>query len=110
MPTDGMEDGLGHLQQLRSGLRDGTGGTGAGETNRLVGVRIQAEEGLGNFDRLEPGIIAEADHLALAGTVDPMRIDGQELSGKMAAGAPQFAQGELEALGLLRNGRRVNRG
>jgi hypothetical protein len=64
-------------------------------------VRIQAEEGLGNFDRLEPGIVAEADHLALAGTVDPMRIDGQELSGKMAAGAPQFAQGELEALGLL---------
>ncbi len=71
MLTDGIEDGLGHWQQLRSGLRAGAGGTGAGETNRRVGVRVQAEEGLGDLDGLEPGIVAEADHLALAGTVGP---------------------------------------
>jgi len=62
---------------------------------------VQAEEGLGDLNGLEAGVIPEPDHLALAGTVEPMGIDGQQLAGEMAAGAPQLAQGDLEALGLL---------
>ena len=99
--ADGVENGLGQLQQLRSGLGHGTGGTGAGKTDRLAGLGVQAKEGLRDFDCLEAGIIPKADHLALAGAVETMGIDGQESAGKMAAGSAQLAQSDLETLGLL---------
>ena len=102
----GIENDLGQLQQLRSRLGDATGGTGAGEANRLAGLGVQTEEGLGDLDGFEPRIVPETDHLAFAATVETVRIDGQESSGKVPAGPAQLAQGDLEPLGLIHGVRR----
>ena len=46
------------------------------------------------------GVEAMATHLALAIAEDAVRIQGQERTGEMVAGTTQFAQSDLELLGL----------
>jgi hypothetical protein len=54
----------------------------------LVGVGIQGEEGLSAF--AGPGLSGGQgveSHVALAVTLEPMRVDGQEFAGEMTPGA-----------------------
>jgi len=64
-------------------------------------VTIQQEEGLGHFGWFFFGAKAVPAHLAFAVAGHAVRVQGQEGADEMASGAAQFAQGDLQLLGLL---------
>jgi hypothetical protein len=64
-------------------------------------MAIQQEKGLCHFGGFVFGVEAMAPHLALAVAEHAVRVQGQERAGKMVAGTAQFAQRDLELLGLL---------
>jgi hypothetical protein len=67
----------------------------------LAGVTIQQEKGLGHFGWFFFGAETVPAHLALAVAGDAVRVQGQERAGEMSAGPAQFAQGDLQLLGLV---------
>ena len=92
----------GHIQQRRAGLRYGLGRGTEPETDRLAGVTIQQEKGLCHFAGFVLGAEAVATHLALAVAGHSVRVQRQQRALKMLAGSAQFAQGDLQSLGLLK--------
>jgi hypothetical protein len=101
MAWGGLEDVGGKRQQIDRGIGGRARGTAGSETNGLAGLGVEAEEGLGDFLSEVLIVRLEADHLPLAIADQPMRINGQELTSEMAAGATDFAQGALEGSGFL---------
>lgn len=98
----GGQDALGQGQQFQGGLGGGaTGGPGE-QADRLAGVGIQGEEGLGAF--AGPAFFfvigTMATHLSLAVAGNAVGIDRQEAPGEMAPGPAHQAQGDLKFLGL----------
>lgn len=96
----GGEDLLGQLERFPGGGGQAAPAAGVAKANRLAGIRVQEEEGLGLlFGRL-PGGGAALDHVAFGVADQTVRIQSQNPSGEMAAGPAQLAQGGLEPLGL----------
>ena len=99
-PGLGIEDLAGQLQQFlgrgRGRARRGAGG----EADRLAGIDVQHEEGLGRLDGPLPGILTVGSHVPLAEAAHAMGIDGQQPALEMARGAADLAQGDLEVEAL----------
>lgn len=92
---------LSHLEELAGGQRDGLGAAGVSEANRLASFGVQQEKGLGLFARGLVGGGTALDHVALGVTDLAMGIQGEQLAREVAAGAPEFAEADLELVGLL---------
>jgi hypothetical protein len=71
-----------------------------------MGLSVEAEEGLSHLDGGMVQVLLLSDHLAFAVGVESMRIDGEQFGLKMAEGASDLAEGELELLSL-QNGMRL---
>ena len=101
-PGLGIEDLAGQLQQLlgrgRGRARRGAGG----EADRLAGIDVQDEEGLGRLDGPLPAILAVGPHVPLAVAAHAMGIDGQQPAPEVARGAADLAEGDLEVAGSRR--------
>ena len=99
-PVVGVEDLAGQPQQLL-GRRRGRARRGAGgEADRLAGVDVQDEEGLGRLDGPLPAILAVGPHVPLRVAAHAVGIDGQQPAPEVARGATDLAQGHLEVQAL----------
>ena len=100
LPGLGIEDLAGQLQQLlgcgRGRARRGAGG----EADRLAGIDVQDEEGLGRLDGPLPGILTVGPHVPLGVAAHAMGIDGQQPAPEVARGAADLAEGDLEVEAL----------
>jgi len=93
-----LQDLRGHLQQLLGPIRSGAGAGAGHKTKRLTGIRIQNKKSLSHFTGFVIFVLAAPDHLPFAIRLDPVRINGQHFAQKMAKGAANFAQCNLQAL------------
>jgi len=71
------------------------------KTDRLTCLTIQQEKGLSHFRWFLFGLETVPAHLAFAVAGQAVGIQGQESAREMVSSAAQFAQGDLEFLGLL---------
>ncbi len=71
------------------------------QANGLMGLGVEQKEVLHVFDRRSAGGRPALDHVALGTTGQPMGIQGEHLSGEVAAGPPQLTQPHLKLAGLL---------
>ena len=71
-----------------------------GEADRLTGIDVQDEEGLGRLDGPLPGILTVGPHVPLGVAAHAMGIDGQQPAPEVARGAADLAEGDLEVEGL----------
>lgn len=95
------QDLLSQLEHLLTGHSEVPGATGIGHANGLAGFCIEKEKGLRVFVGRLIGAGAPLNHVAFGVAREAVRIQGQDLAGKVAAGPAQLAQGHLELLGLL---------
>jgi hypothetical protein len=95
------QDLLSQLKQLLTGRNEVPSATGMGQANGLAGLGIEKKKGLGVFAGWLIGVGASLNHVTFGVTKETVRIQGQDLAGKVAAGPAQLAQGHLELLGLL---------
>lgn len=63
-------------------------------------VAVQTEEGLRHFHGLGAALLLTLAHVPMAGAGRAVRIDQQQFSRIMSAGAAEFAQGHLKFVGL----------
>ncbi len=98
--TAGREDFGRQLQQLRGGLRDGAGRGAGQESDGLAGVGIEGEEGLGHVDGASLAVLFVPAHLTFAVAVQAVRVDDEDASAKVVAGATELAEGDLQLMGV----------
>ena len=82
------------------GLSDGASRTTQGESDRLVGLGVEAERGLEGVGRFGDGFKAAQAQVALAVAGQPLGFQGQQLPLEVMGSAAQSAQSELQLLGL----------
>ena len=99
-PVGRGEDLLGQTEQLLGGRAQAARTAGVGQAKGLARVGIQEEEGLGLLGGGLRRAGTALHHVAFGVADQPMRIQCQHLAGEVAAGPAQFAQTDLELLGL----------
>ena len=67
-----------------------------------MGIGVEAEEGGGDLAGASSGVALVARHLSFARTGQAVRIDGDQMTLKVASGAAQAPQGELKLFRMLK--------
>jgi len=78
-----FQDTVGSIKEFRCGLGHRARSTAGSEAHWLVGISIEAKEGLRDFGGLGHIVLAVAAPLTLAVAAHAMGIDGQEVTTKM---------------------------
>ena len=97
----GLEYLADHFEQPGRGLRGGARRRADSKSQGLAGVGVETEKSLGHLDGLPLVFVLAPRHLAFGVRAHPVRIDGQELAGEVAAGAAQLAEGHFQRLRLF---------